>query len=184
MLLDTPNDSQLKINFGASEFTATVRLSKNIFLLSFLTIWWLPWTLLGGYISFRMILSRGLHDLSETVVWLLLWLAGVLYVAYVWLWNMFGEEVITGNREKLVVAWDIFGKGDSKSFPMAAISGLRINVDPPSFWSQEASNKRMGLAGDSIFFEFDHKTYKFGRRLAYSEASKIVAAIEKYRLPL
>src|SRR5258708_39125106 len=109
MFFNNLDNSQLEIQSDNSEFIAIVRLSKNIYLLSLLSVWLVGWVVLGGYVNLSMIRSGGQFLNSSNLFWLIFWLVALLSSVYTWLWNLFGEEGIKGNRQVWLITHRSFG---------------------------------------------------------------------------
>jgi hypothetical protein len=174
------DNSRLDIEADDSGFTANVRQSPSIlFLISFFICVGVMsfWPFAGRVI----ILIREQHIDSLADVFLLVFYA---FFAVYWicgcLANSFGREAIKGNRDALSITRGIFGITRTHAFPIQEIYNVRLGTNQSSsrFYG---NNQLMGLAGDTVSFDFEHTTYTLGRRLSGYHASKLASIIEKFR---
>jgi hypothetical protein len=174
------DNSRLDIESDDSGFTANVQLLPSIvFLISFIVFWGVLsfWPLTGRVIT--MISERRIDGLFDGFL-LVFYAIVALYWACGWLANLFGREVIKGNWETLSIQRGIPGLTRKLTFPIQEIYNVRLGTNESSsrFYG---NNQLMGLAGDTVSFDFEHTTYTLGRRLSGYHASKLASIIEKFR---
>jgi hypothetical protein len=117
-------------------------------------------------------------------VWLVLWAAGWLWTAYVWLWSAFGKEVVTVGYGDLILKRDILGCGRRRVFPVSEVSNLRAR-DLRGAAPQRRSGPQslFDLSGGVIAFDSGGQTHRFGIQLGDNEAQEVVARLAEH-LPI
>ena len=148
--------------------------SKKIWpLLLFLPVWLAFWTV-GGVLTVRSLL--GPHSgppALYVVLWLVLWAVAELGVAYAWLWNAFGKELVTVRHSDLVMKRDILGLGRSRAFSVSEISHLRTSGPFGSFLLGWAGILNYwSLTGGMIAFESGERPTDLGYTLMRMKLSK------------
>ena len=142
-------------------------------LLIFLPVWWTGWTA-GGIFAIVALLLGDPPGGALIVVWLIFWFGFWVFTAYAWLWDAFGNEVITFDHASLRIKRDLFGRGPSSTFVVLEISRLRAAGLFGGAHTFERSLSPWGLTGGMIAFEVGGKTRRFGLQLQEEEAHALV----------
>lgn len=172
--------ARLTSRLTADGYQISIASKKNWWMLLFLPLWLAGWTQ-GGVLEIRSLLDpHSGQPALFMVLWLVLWAFAELFVAYAWLWNAFGKEVVTVRLGNLVLKRDILGFGRSRLFPVSEISHLRSSGLFGSFRLGWAGTLNFwGLSGGMIAFESGRKTHRFGIHLEEDEATQVVAELVK-----
>ncbi len=107
----------------------------------------------------------------------------VLFPLWVLLWNIVGKEVITINKEKIVVRQTIFGAGFRQTYQLSQVSDLRRSLTDPALFTLENNMQGWGFAGGSIAFDYKGRVCRFGLLLSKEHADVLVAKINQYFAP-
>ena len=158
---------------------------RRVFALLFLPFWLFFWTI-GGLSAFAALLSPetpGGADLFM-IVWLCGWALGEAAVVTTILWMLRGREVVTVDRDALVVRREVFGVGPTQEYEARHISNLRASPLPfgvGAYGSSPLALLRQGLG--TIAFDYGAKTYRFGIAMEEAEARILIRQIEG-KMPL
>ena len=156
---------------GAAIYVASY---KKAFLLFFLPIWLIGWTI-GGIAVFSSVISGKANEaIFFMLLWLCLWLLGELFALYAFLWNAFGFEIISVQSGILTIKKSIFGYGPIKQYHTSNISNLRASGFFGSMMSWTGNMAYWGLTGGTVAFDYKNKTYHFGISLQEKEAKQVV----------
>ena len=103
-----------------------------------------------------------------------------LMVIYSLLWRFVGKEIVSANKDLLVVTRKLFGWKSYKAYQTSEISALRISR-PTDRWTEMFSGFRriLGLAG-TIAFDYGAKTFRFGDGLDEAEGRQIIKKIQSH----
>ena len=104
----------------------------------------------------------------------------VLFPLYVLLWNLVGKEIITIDRDKIIVKQTIFGRGFRQTYQLSQVSNLRRYLTDPALFTLERNLQDWGFAGESIAFDYSGKVCRFGLLLPKEDADVLVAKINQY----
>lgn len=161
-----------------------IRISspKNVFILIFMPVWLVGWTA-GGVIAILQIFSGQSKEAWFLVLWLFVWLAGELFVIYVFLWGAFGYELITSDHDIITIKRSIFGHGPLRMFEISKISDLRASGFFATMISWSYNMAYWGLSGGTVAFDYENKPIRFGINLNEDDAKQLVVIV-KSRLNL
>lgn len=112
---------------------------------------------------------------------LALWLLGAAgaagFVAYPWLWNAIGREVVGLRPGALAIRRDVAGLGLTREYGLGDVRNLRVSL-PPSEASPWAASMRFWRGGAGVI-AFDHgaRTVRFGLGIDEAEAALVVAEL-------
>ena len=89
-----------------------------------------------------------------------------------------GKEIVSANKDLLVVTRKILGWKSYKAYKTSEISALRISR-PTDHWAEAftAFRRILGLAG-TIAFDYGAKSFRFGDALDEAEARQIIKKIQ------
>ena len=91
------------------------------------------------------------------------------------LWEMFGIEIIEANKTKLDISQEITGWRKSKSYSFERVKSLQTT---------KKSIRISKNYNEFITFEYDGKICRFGHGIKESEAKEIVSVIQEFVLSL
>ncbi len=156
-----------------------IRISapKNIFMLLFMPIWLIGWTI-GGGLAMRQLISGQTNEAWFLIIWLCGWLMGELFVLYSFLWSAFGKELITAENGTLQIKRSIFGYGPARQFDKIRISNLRASGFFATMMSWNYSMAFWGITGGTVSFDYENKTKRFGISLNEEDANQLVKVIK------
>lgn len=103
-----------------------------------------------------------------------------LFPLYVLLWSLMGKEIITINREKIVVRQTIFGIGFRQTYQLLQVNNLRRSLTDPALFTLERNLQDWGFAGGSVAFDYTGRVCRFGLLLTKEDADTLVAKISQY----
>jgi len=147
---------------------------NNIFMLIFLPIWFTGWTV-GGIATISHVVSgKAGEELLFMLIWLCMWLVAELFVLYVFLWGVFGREIISIQHGNLEIKRSILGHGPSKKFQISKIKNLRAAGFFASMMSWSLNMSYWGISGGTVAFDYDGKTKRFGLHLNEADANQLV----------
>src|SRR3954467_14967458 len=95
-----------------SGVTARIKTRKNMPLLIFLPIWLTGWTV-GGVAAITAVLS-GNDETGFLIIWLCGWFVGEISALSTWLWNAFGQEVVSIGNGMFIFKRELFGYAVTK----------------------------------------------------------------------
>jgi len=104
----------------------------------------------------------------------------VLFPLYAMLWNIVGKEIITINKEKIVIRQTIFGSGFSQTYQLSQVSNIRRSLTEPALFTLENNMQYWGFAGGSVAFDYKGRICRFGLLLSKENADVLVAQINRY----
>jgi hypothetical protein len=164
-----------RISISASEIR--IASPKNIFILLFLPIWLIGWSI-GGATAIRIVISGQSKETWFLLIWLCGWLAGELFVLYAFLWGVFGHEVITTEQGIMIIKRSIFGYGPLKKYEIVKMSKLRAAGFFITTMNWDYNIAYWGLSGGTVAFDYDGKTKRFGINLNEDDANQLVAIMK------
>ena len=112
------------------------------------------------------------------IAWLGAWTVGGAFAIFMWLWNVFGKEVVLVNGLSLMTSRQIGNYGRTKEFALDQIRDLRASQPAFNPGNFSSGLQFWGLGGGSIAFDYGARTYRFGTSLDEAEAKHIVRAIK------
>ena len=152
-----------------------IPVQRNWPLIVLMPLWLGVWTTGIAGVAGEVVSGRA-RD-GEVVVFELWMVAAVLgagAVAYAWLWNAIGREVVGLRPGVLVIRRDVAGLGLSREFSLADVRNLRVS-SPPSDASRWVPPLRFGRDPGVIAFDHGARTVRFGDGIDEAEASLVVA---------
>lgn len=158
---------------------ARIRTRKHVFLLIFLPIWLTGWTF--GGISAITAIVKGTNETGFMIMWLCGWFFGEMFALTAWLWNAFGQEVVSINRGLFEYRRELFGQAITKKIvPVKELSNLRATGVFGSQWSSANAMAQWGFSGGVIAVDKGWDTYRFGIGLEEKEALALVTELKPY----
>jgi len=109
------------------------------------------------------------------VIYALLW----SFLAIIWIWNVFGKEIVKVEEDILSIKHNVFGLGKIKIYPLKDISNIGISeFHNITMWFSNFIFWNMGSG--VIAFDYKGETYRFGMKLGERESSELVKILKKY----
>lgn len=112
------------------------------------------------------------------LVWLTGWTAGGGFALALCLWMMGGRERITVNALRLIVAYEVFGKGWGREYELAKIKNLRLASDDPAAPAAAGARAKLGKTG-RLAFDVEGKTIRFCSAANSEEATRALEALRR-----
>jgi len=154
-----------------------IPVKRSWALVAFLSLWLCGWAV--GEIAVPVAYARGGGSALFLVLWLSLWTVGGVYVMYVWLWIVAGQELVYVDGVSLVITHRTLVFSRSRAYDFSQVCDLRaspVGFDP---WDSSSSLQWWGIGGGTAAFDYGAGTYRFGGRLSEAEAKRLVEAINR-----
>ena len=160
------------------EVRITISGQRNWLTIALGGLWLCAW-LFGVVSAIRVIgWSLSVFDLFYMLAWLTAWTATGGIALYGCGWNLAGREVILLKPNVLVLRWEIFGLGRSKSFERAPVQGVRSSAANSGTAHPFSLLRSLGIGSGAVAFDYGPKTYRFGDRLHSAEAEELVRVLK------
>ncbi len=150
---------------------------KNIFMLLFMPVWLIGWTI-GGSVAMWQVISGQTKEAWFLIIWLCGWLVGEIFVLYAFLWGAFGKELIMAERGIIKIKRSIFGYGPSRQFELAKLSNLRASGFFATTMSWSFNMAYWGITGGTVAFDYENKPKRFGINLNEEDANQLVKTMK------
>jgi hypothetical protein len=168
-----------KVDETIEGFKLTIPSKANLFVVIFMSFWLVCWA--GGEYS---AINGLLGDVDGgnvlfMVVWLTGWTCGGAAVVYIWLWSVFGKDIVMLRKNTLSIKRDVFGLGWTRVFDLRNVKNIWVMSkwkDKPLGKGQEF-RKDIGPMGGIIVVECGTKTIRFGA-VDEAEAQQIVSELK------
>lgn len=157
--------------------TISIPSGKNWFIIIFLTIWLAGWIVGEITAPLSLFWAEDPGDRFFTITWLIGWTIAGSFFIFVWLWSIFGKEIITVNSVYLVIKRDILGWGKLRQYQVSHIKDIRVSTFFSFPWSFESSMQFWGIGGGLIAFDYGPRTYRFASGVDEAEAKEILKSI-------
>jgi len=200
MKIVAPPKSIHKSEIVNDEIVVTIPVKKRWF-----EIVWFIWCLVittpllyffGKIVVILLLISAGLYgnassvDFGDTtyspgaigalLIPVAIFLLTELLIIYSLVWRFAGKEIVSANKDLLVVTRNLFGWKSYKAYKTNEISALRISR-PTDRWTEMFSGFRriLGLAG-TVAFDYGSKTFRFGDGIDEAEGRQIIKKIQSH----
>ncbi len=115
------------------------------------------------------------------ILWIILMALQVIVIAYLVLWQLFGQEEIEVGPDSIAIRQAVLGIGRRKVYPCEHISRMRTDfagsVEP---FLENGEGGFASLEGTGVIaFDYDEKTIRMGIGIDEAEAEEIVAEIQR-----
>lgn len=168
-------------NDALNGFVISIPSKKNIFLLLFLSAWLVGWCF--GFFSAGSELLRGqMKDIGGKVfiaVWLVGWTVGGGFAIFIWLWMIFGKEIITLKSDVLCIKKDVNGFGKEHEYDLSHLKNIRLMPGGFNPFDFSSSMRFWGYGGGLIAFDYGAKTFRFGSSIDEAEAEIIISKLKE-----
>ncbi|CAH1001106.1 hypothetical protein LEM8419_02044 [Neolewinella maritima] len=111
--------------------------------------------------------------------WLLLWLAGGVFVLGVLLWGYFGREVVTQSPTTLTLQRTVFGLGPKQAYSRQEVKNLRFRPVKTDVFSANSKWSVWGMGPGKVQFSYGGKSRSFGLGLPDEAALEVVEALSE-----
>ena len=176
-----PSPPRARLREEVEALRIDIPLPRNWLLLLFVPVWLIGWAM--GLISVGSgvvaALAQGRMSGLFLIAWLVLWLAGGVFISYAWLLNLIGREVVRIDRSKLVLRSEIGGLGRSREFDLTHVRDLRATPAPFNPRDFKSTFQFWGIGGGSIAFDYGAKTERFGAGLDEAKAKQLVLHLKQ-----
>lgn len=164
-------------------YSIIVPAKKHLPLIIIFSLWLVGWVI--SIISF----GPSLEDFYDTtrglsfegifiIVWLVLWIAGGLFLMKTLMWYLIGKEIITIGREQISIARknDIFFR--QKIYDLQEAKRFHVEEEHFEFTFWDRRND-LGVFRNrgTIRFEYGFKTVKFANDMDQAEANHILETL-------
>src|SRR5579864_9556322 len=113
-----------------SGFRIAIAARRHWFLAAFLFVWLCGWAFGEVAVAVRMISGRmGEMPMPVALGWLTFWTAAGLFMGFVWLWNLFGRELVIFGDRSLILRRELVRPLRTREFDLALVRNLRYS--PP-----------------------------------------------------
>jgi len=169
--------NRLAINEYPQGMEIIISARRSPFLSIFLIAWMLAWTYGELEIINRLIEYEGDSPDAFIVFWACGWTSSGFLAAFIWLWNMKGEELIRVSNDELLRYRNYALFARSQAYRTELISNLRLTELTPNSVEMSGGMEFWGLAGGAISFDYGWGIQKLGLGLGKSQASEVITAI-------
>ena len=169
--------NRLTINEYPQGVEIIISARRSPFLNIFLIAWMLAWTYGELEIINRLIEYEGDSPDAFIVFWACGWTLSGFLAAFIWLWNMKGEEIIRVSGDGLLRYRNYALFARLQTYRTESISNLRLTALTPNSVEMSGGMEFWGLAGGAISFDYDSGIQKLGLGIGESQASEVITAI-------
>lgn len=114
-----------------------------------------------------------------TLIWLIGWTIGGVFISAVLLWSVLGQETIVVERRFLSLSKGLKDFGLRKrSYDLRTMDHLELNHEPNKAGNYGAAGVFFGLIGGKIRFDYGMRTIKFGAGIDEAEARHLIDLIK------
>jgi hypothetical protein len=152
---------------------------RSPFVNTFLMVWMLGWAYGELEIISRLFEYEGDSPDAFMIFWACGWTLSGFLAAFIWLWNMKGEELIHVSDDELLRYRNYALFSRSQTYQTEFISNLRLTELTPTSVEMSGGTEFWGLGGGAISFDYGSSIQKFGLAIGESQASEVIAAINK-----
>jgi hypothetical protein len=173
---------RINIEKESNGITVRIKPKKNWFALLYIPFILAVWTF-AGVLLINAVLKGQETGHAIILLWLGFWLMIEAIIIFAFLWNVWGEEIISIRDARFTRKLAVHGVGLKKSFPANEVfnlrtSGLLDGLDKEMndrFWWPLGMAEETAAVSTKYLME-----YKFGIRLEASEAAVLAKALEPY----
>ncbi len=174
------DNGRAKIIRDFNGLTIDIPSKKVWWWLIFALIWLVGWYF-GMQSAIHEIQSNKAVDLGAKfflMAWLVIWIAGGLFIIFLILWGFFGREKFIEEGNRILLQKSILGIGKKYVLDKKAIKHFRrARLDHGRFGVALSSD--LGLGGGKIKFDYGLRTFSFGKALDDAEADFIIDLLQK-----
>ena len=169
---------------------------RSAFMIVFLALWLAMWFAAASSVRHELSAPGPTPGRAFVAVWLALWILGGVFMAFIFLWMLFGRELIELRPDQLVLSKSLFGLPRSRAYDLTHVRGLRVGpVVPPLFdgltfqriFDKKARRRydftdataAWGLGGGPIVFDYGPQTIRCGACLDEAEGKIVVERLRR-----
>ncbi|MGJ1239477.1 hypothetical protein ACLCDV_10450 [Sphingobacterium sp. Lzh-3] len=184
--MEKPYDGIASIEQTSNGYHITIPAKKHVSVMLFLALWVAAW-FVGLNWAGSSLLEFFLNNRNSgfgfnclfTMIWLIFWITGGLFVIKTLLWFLIGKEVIVIDREQISIARknDILFR--NKIFDLREVKNFHVEEEPFEFvfWTRGNDLKLFKNRG-TIRFEYGFKTIRFAADMDQAEANHILEKLK------
>lgn len=174
MTINSPTTARLSHHRTTSGLGIEIPARRNYFVLVFLAVWIIPWTIGGLFAGYELIFGgSSIGEDLFLLVWMVGWAFGWAFVAYYILWQLFGYEMVFVTAGSLVLERRIFISFRRKIFAVTQIENMKSNVN------SRTADKKSAIGNPSICFEYGAKTIRFAFDLDTADTRYLLEILKK-----
>jgi hypothetical protein len=164
-------EGRAKISWESGSMTMDIPSRKSIFFIIFIGVWLVMWGFGAAAAISTILQGRGSGPNAFMIFWLTGWTFGGIYALLLWLWNIFGNEIVTVNSLYLKISTGIGKLRYNRQYDMNQVKKLRVVSMPIRTWNQEDF---MPFRSGRISFDYGMRTYRFATGIDEAEAAYII----------
>jgi hypothetical protein len=165
---------RINYEFLPEKMVICIQTPKTSYL-GFYLIWLVLWYSLSTIFLVMQIMTGGILITNVVIAYC----AG-LFVLYAWLWGAYGKEIVTIDKNNLVIKQSIFGHGLQKSFELHQLNHFRTSQYDPPLFSWDRSMQDWGFKGGNVAIDYNGAPIRFGLRLSEQDADILVLKINEF----
>ena len=184
MQFEKPGEARFATEFADGAEWIVIPAARNWFVLLFLPLWLIGWTI-GGVAAVGFLFSG--EGGAFMAVWLIIWALGWVVAAAVLGWQAAGAELLGVRGGALEVRWRMWRAGGGRRYELGRIRGLSPNAAPALFGHMQSGYPPFlpftrGNAMGAVRFNYGARTVYAGSGLSFAEGEMIVDRL-RLRLP-
>ncbi|WP_312334487.1 hypothetical protein [Sphingobacterium sp.] len=184
--MERPYEGIANIDQTPNGYQITIPAKKHIPVIMFLSFWLVAW-----FVGVNFVGSPFLGDFYDngnggsgfdnlfSIVWLVLWIPGGLFVMKTLMWYLIGKEIILIDREQVSITRknDIFFR--TRIYDLKEAKNFHVEEEPFefAFWGRRNDLSLFKNRG-SIRFEYGFKTIRFANDMDQAEANHILERLK------
>lgn len=185
--METPYTGRATVTDNFDHLEIAIPAKKNGFIVLFLGFWLCGWVF-GEVTAITSLLpgSNGAPHLFM-IVWLGGWTVGGIFALRIFLWLLFGKEMITAGQGTITVSrkYALFNK--PKTYDLKECKNFRTEDEGDMFaWNGFGQRRRSNINNFSdqgtIRFDYGMKTVKFGAGLDVVEADHLLQKLKDKKI--
>ena len=184
-MMEKPYSGRAKIFDTARGFKIEIPAKKNWFMIIFMTGW------LGGWVMGELFalgaVTGFLGDSFESagsffiLFWLIAWTSGGFFAIRTWLWMIAGKEILSFNRNELIIQKKGAFLVSPKTYDLREIKNFQINSisSSNSFFGNNSNRNMWNIGGDGVLkFDYGLKTIQIASGIDEAEGKYLLGKIK------
>ncbi len=184
--MERPYEGIGNIDQTPNGYQITIPAKKHIPVIMFLSLWLVAWFVGLNFVGSSFLVDfydKGNNGLGFgslfTLIWLVFWIAGGLFVIKRLMWCLIGKEIILIDREQISISRknDVFFR--TKIYDLREAKNFHAEEEPFefAFWGRRNDLSLFKNRG-SIRFEYGFKTIRFANDMDQAEANHILERLK------
>lgn len=184
--MELPYNGRATVTDNFDQFQIIIPSRKNWFVLLFLILWLGGWVMGESFATAEV--THGNNNIPDhfLYVWLCGWTIGGIVVIRIFLWSIFGKEVIEAGKGQLSISKKMALFVKPKTYDLNECKNFRVQDEGKQFesdWGIRKNPDLLNFADDGIIrFDYGMKTVKFGSGLNEDEAIMILKKLRDKRI--